>query len=344
METPRPPLSSIEAAQIAADCFGVVGQARELPAEFDRNFLITAVDGGRYVLKVSHGMRPAEDLEMQVAVLQLLAGTDVGDRVPRVVESDSGASLIRLSLAEGSEHWVRTLSYLSGSPLAELTSRPTELIEGIGGFLGALDLSLAGFDHPGARRRIPWDLARLMDLAENLPLIDDAARRRVVQDHLDRFDHTVVSRLDQLGRSVIHNDANDYNLLVDPLDPGRARLVGLIDFGDMIHTITVAEPAIAAAYLMLNSDTPWQTAARVVRGYHEVRPLDPSEREVFPDLVVARLCASVLMSAKARHREPDNEYLLVSEQPVWRRLENLDICDPDELFRFVTDGRSTSRR
>ena len=37
--------------------------------------------------------------------------------------------------------------------------------------------------------------------------------------------------------SVIHNDANDHNVLVD----GAAdRVVGLLDLGDMVHSVTAA--------------------------------------------------------------------------------------------------------
>ncbi len=80
---------------------------------------------------------------------------------------------------------------------------------------------------------MPWDLTRTLELAESLKLIDDPARRGLVAGHLERFERLVVSRLDELPRSVIHNDANDHNLLVDTRDPARPRFAGVIDFGDM---------------------------------------------------------------------------------------------------------------
>jgi Ser/Thr protein kinase RdoA (MazF antagonist) len=333
MELPRPVVDATKAAQIAVDYFGIVGEARELPAEFDRNFLISAVDGPRYVLKVSHGERPPEDLEMQVAVLRFLAGTAVGARVPTVVSADSSEEMVRLPFSDGVEHWVRMLTYIDGQPLVGMTRIPPSLLAEIGRFLAELDNALVGFDHPGTKRDIQWDITRVLELAGSVSLIKDLNRRRLLEDHLEGYRRTVTPRLARLRRSVVHNDANDHNLLVTDLEGEIAGLCGLIDFGDMIHTVTVAEPAIAAAYLMLDSTSPWQTAAHVVQGYDAVRPLDSLEREVFPNLVVARLCASVLMSARAKKREPDNEYLRISEQPVWRRLESLEICDPSELFR-----------
>jgi 4-aminobutyrate aminotransferase-like enzyme len=142
---------------------------------------------------------------------------------------------------------------------------------------------------------------------------------------------------------VIYNDANDNNLLISDLDPAAARLCGVIDFGDMVHTITVAEPAIAAAYQMLNTDEPMAAAARVISGYDAVRPLTDLERSLLWDLIHARLYASVLMSSEARSREPDNEYLLISAEPVWRLMEELSMIDPDDAASRLNDACGTER-
>jgi Ser/Thr protein kinase RdoA (MazF antagonist) len=338
METPRPSLTTTEAARIAAECFGLDGEARELPAEFDRNFLISAADGRRFVLKVSHGDRPGDELEMQVAALRYLARSEAGGRLPRVVAVESGDRLLRMPFADGREHWVRLLTFVAGDPLVRLHEPSPRLLREIGRFLAELDEALTGFDHPAARRSIPWDLTRLMELADGLALIGDGRRRELVERQLDRFERTVVPRLARLRRSVIHNDANDHNLLVDGLNPATASLCGLIDFGDMIETVTAAEPAIAAAYVMLDDATPWRSAAPVLLAYDSVRPLDSEERAVLPELVLARLCASVLMSARARYREPDNEYLLVSERPVWDLLERWESREWGELVRMAEGG------
>jgi len=337
MLTPRPSVDASQAARVAADEFGIVGTASELTAELDRNFLVTAIDGKRYVLKVTPGARDENDVAMQVAVLEHLAEHSPDPRLPRVVASDSGRSLFRLRFPDGSEHWVRMLTFVEGRPLVGLTTISPDMLDEIGVFLADLDGALAGFDHPGARRRIPWDITTTLDLAVHLQLIEDSSRRELVPGHLDRHSRFVVPRLDGLDRSVIHNDANEHNLLVDDINSAKPKLCGLIDFGDMIHTVTVAEPAVAAAYMMLFSDDPWDTAARVVSGYDSVRTLQSAEREILPDLIIARLCASVLMSAYGRVREPDNEYLLASEELMWGLLERLQNCDSETFFKMV-DG------
>ena len=66
----------------------------------------------------------------------------------------------------------------------------------------------------------------------------------------------------------IYNDANDYNVLVDP---AGTRVVSFLDFGDVVHSATVCDLAIAIAYAMLDKQDPIAAAAEVVAGYHAVR-------------------------------------------------------------------------
>ncbi len=333
----RPAVDAAEAATLAEACFGVRGAIRELPAELDRNFLIDARGGGRYVLKVTPGVRAFEELDLQVAALDALAGTEMAGRVPAIVPTVGDEKLVRRTVADGSEHWLRMVRYLEGLPLAKLAEPTASLLWEIGGWLARLDLALVDFHHSGARRQIPWDLTRTLELADSLVLIEDPVRRELVATFMARFDELVAPRLGELEHGVIHNDANNYNLLVDSRDPGRARFAGLIDFGDMVHTVTAAEPAIAAAYAMLGREDPWPAAAALISGYHAVRPLSDAERELLPELITARLCSSVLMSARSRVREPDNEYLLISERPVWELLERLNMGDSG-ITKRVIDG------
>ena len=81
-----------------------------------------------------------------------------------------------------------------------------------------------------------------------------------------------------LRQSAIHNDANDYNVLVSgdqsrltgfPRDKHPTWLFGLVDFGDMVHSFTVGDLAVAIAYAILDKPDPLAAAAQVAAGYHE---------------------------------------------------------------------------
>src|SRR6185295_9073524 len=98
-------------------------------------------------------------------------------------------------------------------------------------------------------------------------VIGSASRRALVQRLFRPYQEEVAPRWAKLPAQIIHNDANDYNVLVAgrPDEPDRA--VGLIDFGDLVFTARVAEVAIAAAYAMLPAADPLAAAAAVVAGY-----------------------------------------------------------------------------
>jgi 4-aminobutyrate aminotransferase-like enzyme/Ser/Thr protein kinase RdoA (MazF antagonist) len=328
-------VSAAEAERIAQIHYGWQARATELPAEFDRNFLLDIEDGRRCVLKFSPEGTDRQVLECQVEVLRFLAATSLAPMFQEVQPALDGAYLVDLAASGDPPLFVRALSFLKGHQLVELPEHPPALLTELGRTLARLDQSLAAFDHPGAHRQIPWDLSRVLELERFAGQVPDPRRRGLVERLLDRYRRRVVPRLGDLGRSVIYNDANDRNLLVSSLDPAGARLCGLIDFGDMVHTITVAELAIACAYLMLEKDDPMAAASELVAGYDAIRPLGEPERSLLFDLVLARLCASVLMSTDAQSREPDNEYLFVSSRPVWRLLEEMSMIDADEATRSM---------
>ena len=73
----EPPSFSVEqAAEIAAATFGVHGTASGLDSERDQNFLITDVEGGRALLKVSNASEPVGVVEMEVAAALHAKRTD----------------------------------------------------------------------------------------------------------------------------------------------------------------------------------------------------------------------------------------------------------------------------
>ncbi|HET9982608.1 MAG TPA: aminotransferase class III-fold pyridoxal phosphate-dependent enzyme [Longimicrobiales bacterium] len=237
-------------------------------------------------------------------------------------------------------HHVRLLDFLPGIPLAELRPHAPALLEDVGRMLGVLDRALAGFDHPAAHRELHWDLCRGSDVVRrHLPEVDDARRRALVERSLARVEEHLAPLRPRLRRAVVHGDGNDWNVLVapgsDPLEPARA--VGIVDFGDVVHSWTAAEPAIAAAYAMMGKRDPLAAAAHLVRGYHAEHPLEEAEIEALFPLITLRVCTSVVLAAHQRRLRPENTYLSVSERGAWALLEQLAAIHP-RLAHYLLRG------
>ncbi len=335
-----PRFSEEEAVRIAHDNFGLDVSARQLPSERDQNFRLTCRSGKQYVLKVANATEPLEVLEFQNQVMMHLARHknrfEQGlEAAPEICDNIKGRQIMSVDGLGGAKHYVRLLSYLPGKPFARVKPHSADLLTGLGRFFGSLDRILEDFDHPAAHRDFHWDLknaGRVID--RYVGLIDDPVKRDLIKHFQERFQTQIEPQLQNLAMSVIHNDANDYNVLVKPYDKWRNRVSGVIDFGDMVFTYTVGELAIACAYAMLDKAEPLAAAANIAAGYHQNRPLSEPELCVLFDLICMRLCMSVCHAANQSRLEPDNEYLRISEKPVWALLKQMLNIHP-RLARYV---------
>jgi Ser/Thr protein kinase RdoA (MazF antagonist) len=311
--------------------------ARELPSYVDQNFRLRDRSGAEYVLKIMNSGEDPSLLDAQVSALELLQSIPGRFETPRVVPCSAGSAVTR----EG-RHSVWLVTYLSGQLLAEVDQPSDGLLHGLGYGLGELDRRLAEFDHPGARRIHPWDLRNAPGALSFTDHIEDTAGRNTVRSRLERYESEVLAHVDRLPFQVIHNDANDYNLLVEGSGVDT-RVSGLLDFGDMTWTARACEPAIAMAYPMMSAAAPVEAAAQVVAGYHEAFPLDRVEIRAIPYLIEARLCVSVTMSAYRRALDPGNTYLAVSEAPAWTLLEWMSTNPPDRWIDILEDACASVR-
>ena len=310
--------------RLARDLYGLAASAQPLPSERDQNFRL-ATERGDFVLKIAGPDESADVLDLQNAALFWLAERAPELPLPRLVRSRSGDATCE---AEG---WrLRLLTYLPGTILAEARPHSAELLREVGRLLGRLDTALAGFSHPAAAgRNLLWNPERALEVVgRHAGKITDPKRRALVDHFVAEFGKTVTPRSGELPRSVIHNDANDYNVLVGDPAPGARALAGLLDFGDMVETWTVCELAVAIAYAIFGKPDPLAAACALAAGYDEVRPLSEAELAVLWPLCAMRLCTSVCLSAQRRAAEPENSYLTVSEAPAWEALARLEAVHP----------------
>jgi Ser/Thr protein kinase RdoA (MazF antagonist) len=317
-----PSFTQAEALAAAKREFGIAGAVSTLPSERDQNFLIVDGGGERFVLKIANARDTPELLDFQNRAMRHVEESTPGCRVQRIVSSLRGGDVVRISQSgTGRDHCVRLLTWIDGEVLAKSASRGPALFASVGAGLGRIDLALRSFTHPAMHRVLQWDLRRAGAAREHVHLLPQDKRAHVERlfSQWEEIDWTA------LRHSVIHGDANDYNVIV-----GAGGMVGLLDFGDMVYSATVCELAIALAYVMLSEDEPLDAAAQVTRAYQRQYPLNESELQALYPLVLSRLAMSVCYSAHNRARNPGDPYQVVSEAAAWALLERLDSCPRHE--------------
>jgi 4-aminobutyrate aminotransferase-like enzyme/Ser/Thr protein kinase RdoA (MazF antagonist) len=296
-----------------------------LRSERDLNFLATAPNGRRLVLKVSNSGDDPGQIEMESAAMRHVAQVDPELPIPRIVDAVDGSSVVILKAADGRVHQVRVMTVMPGD-VGDLAVLPGWFAGEFGAVCARLTKALQGFTHPSADRRLDWDprlVTTLRPFAQQLP---DPARRAPMEKLLDRLEG-LEAATKRLPAFVLHGDVTLSNLLLD-----ADGISGVIDFGDMHHTARVSDLAISLTSLLRESADPWPAAGAFLDAYQRVLPLEPEEVELIGELVLARLAASVLMSAWRAPLYPDNEeYLTSLVAGSWHGLDLLAHFEPAEL-------------
>ena len=384
--TPSRPTVDLKTVQhLLSSKYGISGNShiKDLPSYDDLNFHIVLHSGEEFVLKFNLSTAHGEDLRLENIAMQHLS-QDANDPtltnfIPKVMPlaTAKDANMFVHQADSGRTYYVRLLTYMKGSLLAHVPFplRTHALLHSVGSMLGRCDRSFA--NHPTGRafptkytkiaseRDHFWDLRNAMRLEELSTHVAHPNDRALLQQAFQLF-HTNAHHLlqndantDTIRRQVTHNDGNDHNIIVQQHagENGATSfsLVGLIDFGDLVHTSLVCNLAISLAYCCCNPDIPFEqsrrrhqhstgtgtaavkeehnngennalldyalnTAVAVVEGYQQEMPLTLEELNVLWWCMVGRICHSLASSAHRQTLEPDNAYLTVSEQPFWKLL------------------------
>jgi Ser/Thr protein kinase RdoA (MazF antagonist) len=138
---------------------------------------------------------------------------------------------------------------------------------------------------------------------------------------------------------VIHNDYHLYNVLVAPDD--HERIVGIIDFGDMLQAPLVGEVATAAAFHMTGNADPFAGPAQFVGAWHAALPLTDIEQEIVADLMATRHLITALISEWRAARYPENRAYIMRHNPAaWEALAQMaDLSRNEARDRLLTEVR-----
>lgn len=325
----RPDFKQESVEKASWDFFGIQGTAKELPGERDRNYLIQDSKNQRFVLKIFNQCEKRELLEIQNVALQRTLNALGPGRAPELMLSHSNENLSKVVSNQGLRHWMRFVKYVDGIPMAEYTPHNEDFLHHLGCMCGTMTHAVHAIKAEPFQSNLLWNMKHVSKTLGNyLSYLHDPEKRGWIESFLALYQQTMNPLEKHLRKGWIQNDANDYNILVQPSLEGPPKL-GIIDFGDLCHSYLVADAAVAIAYGMLNKEDPVDAACHLMRGYQERFPLKEFEVEILFLMALMRLCLTVTLGAFQQRNDPENPYLGISQRPAWGLLGDLRKVNPD---------------
>jgi Ser/Thr protein kinase RdoA (MazF antagonist) len=311
-----------KASEIALEHYGIDAETSKLEGYVDENFLLKTTSGEKFLLKISSEENCGQ-LDFQVQILKHLSEKELVFNTAEVIPNKEGKVFSKLSGTNNA----RLLSWLPGRLWATVNPKTEILRYSLGEAAGELTKALQDFEHPGAHRTLEWDLANTAWTADHLGRFN-GKRKMWVAHFQKRFDE-IKQAFEALPKSIVHNDLNDYNILVPLLSEAFAKgkelddpkVSGVIDFGDSVYTQTVNDLAIAIAYAIMDLPDPLSASLDVVKGYNAHYKLSEKELECLYVLVGMRLVITVVNASLKKEEFPDDDYFVISEKPAWNLLE-----------------------
>jgi Ser/Thr protein kinase RdoA (MazF antagonist) len=306
-------------------------EIKKLNGYDNANFLITT-EHKKYILKAYHPDFETMELLKAENLILLTLQKKSKDIYPSPIPFTDG-SYLKIIETDSKKYIWQLLSFLDGEFLGEVIHNK-EMFRSLGKFLAETDLRLKTLHHPIIEtRRWKWDIQYLYLSEKYIEDIPHISNRQVVRRFFRLFDEHIVPLLPVLRKQIIHNDANEWNVLTK-----NNRVSGMIDFNDLSYTCLVNEPAIALTYACFDKKDPLEWAIPIIKAYHRVLPLEAIELKVLYYLVAARLSQSVCNAAYARKIIPENEHAFVSEEKAWRMLHIWADIDPADAEKIITEA------
>lgn len=285
-----------------------IKKAKPLAGYIDRNFLITDESDVRYIIKFSTS-DPLYYLHAQNNVLAILSAQS--ELYPAPLATTTGELVVAID-----SYNVRLLTFLDGTFLNDIPKKSAELLINFGQTLAQLDKTLQDISTPSLSHvNLDWDIKNTLDRLPSLKYVTDTHKQRVIQYFLKQFDEQVRPKLPALRKSIIHNDANPLNVLCH-----ENEVCGIIDFGDMVYSSLIFDPAVALTYLMMETEEPLKIAQVFLQAYHKQFALEKKELDILYYIIAARLCTSQIMSAQSKAEKPENNYASIDEERGWNLL------------------------
>lgn len=321
LKTGAAPVPPERAEHLAREKYGFSGRAEWLWGEKDSNYRLTLENGTAYLMKI---LNPGEDpalTGMHSGALLHVEAVDPDIPVQRIVKTLDGEADFRIGADGGEARSVRMVTFLPGKAQISAPRSPLQR-ERIGMLMARLQRALESYAHRTAHHRISWDMKHAAGLRELFPVFADPVQRGHLERAMDEFESLVVPQMDTLRAQIIHNDFNMENILVAPDDPDT--VIGIIDFGDMVHAPVLFDVAVGAAYQMGDEDDPVAAMCDFLKGYARLAKLSEREIRLLYPAVVMRLVMRVTIPEWRSTLFPQHRARYTRNSPaVWAQFSRL---------------------
>ncbi len=322
-----PELSTELISQVLFEQWGIQGHLDPLPGEFDLNLKLSTSEGIKLLVKVSDSPY-TDEIDFQIKAIQHISSQDrkPSFQLVEIIETIHGHSYHEKQI-KGRPFVFRILTWVEGKLFVHSFPKSNDILMDLGRKTGEHLRLLSSFEHPSSHRQnFKWDLANVLAIEEDLHYVSEDIQGYISQ-FLQNFKRNQ-EIYDRLPRAVIHNDFNDYNILVK-----GGNISGFIDYGDMCYTQRINDLAIVLAYVMLDKVDPLEAAFQVIKGYVTEVALSYEEIECLFTLAALRSCTSIVYASKNLKTHPENQYLQVSMRPAIDLIRKLSAVSPSFAFR-----------
>mgnify|MGYP002630545924 FL=1 len=336
---PVPAITPDQARAIAAEHFRVDARVDALGSQQDANFLLSNPGGQPIgVLKIANPAFTRAELEAQDAAAAFISAAE-GIRTATNVGLSGTAPIADLDTDGTGSLLARVISYLSGGTLSgDGHLRPAQ-IAALGDLAGRTCRALAGFDHPGVDRVLQWDLRHGMRTVDLLAThVVDAHRRETVRAGAAAAWQVIAGLAEDLPVQVIHGDITGDNVVCGP----HAIPDGIIDFGDLMRSWTIAELAVTVATTLRHDGCEPASTLAAIRAFHAVRPLGPAEIEALWPLVVLRSAVLVVSGIHQSAIDTDNDYASAALDHEWRIFERANAIPLEVMAAQIRHALGTA--
>ena len=225
----------------------------------------------------------------------------------------------------------RMLSFIEGEMLGNIKNTK-KIFQSFGIFLAKMNLKLQPYKNSVIESRIwNWDLQYFHLNKKHINDLPTKNDKILVKYFFNQFEKNVNPVIPLLRKSIIHSDANEWNVLVL-----NGKVSSLIDFGDLVYSPLINEVAIAMTYASYDKENPLDWALIILESYNDELPVLEIEIKILYYLIAARLCISLCNGAYSKKINPKNNYAFSSEdsgRKMLNKWKNLNPLFVENTFR-----------